>query len=216
MSLPEAVMNSWNSSTVTAFVDMANELPMATQCCGFANAKPFSAGAEPCLNRPAGSTVMAGHVGQSRITVPGVGTAGDEAAGAGTGARWMENQATTTNASAAAATPAARAITRGFIARAITRGFIARAIRRGFIARPIAPGFQPARRSGAENSATNCLTVRVRSFLSGCRPCTRAEYCGADNSTRCGGGNISDCAPTPASSNGWVPVKSSYARHANA
>src|SRR6266446_1621118 len=161
MSLPEAVMNSWNSSTVTAFVDMANELPMATQCCGFANAKPFSAGAEPCLNRPAGSTVMAGHVGQSRITVPGVGTAGDEAAGAGAGARWMENQATTTNASAAAATPAARAIRPDFIVRAITPDFIVR---------PIAPGFQPARRRGAENSATNCLTVRVRSFPSGCSP----------------------------------------------
>src|SRR5258707_11079527 len=176
---------------------------------------------------------MAGHVGQSRITVPGVGTAGDEAAGAGAGARWMENQATTTNASAAAATPAARAITRGFIARAIrpdfivrvirpdfivraiTPDFIVRAITPDFIVRPIAPGFQPARRRGAENSATNCLTVRVRSFPSGCRPCTRAEYCGADNSARCGGGNFSDCAPTPPSSHGWVPVTTSYARPAN-
>src|SRR5258707_2091909 len=105
MSLPEAVMNSWNSSTVTAFVDMANELPMATQCCGFANAKPFSAGAEPCLNRPAGSTVMAGHRGQWRVTVPGVGTAGEETAGARAPARWMGKQATTTHANHLGAAP---------------------------------------------------------------------------------------------------------------
>src|SRR5258708_7658861 len=103
MSLPEPVINSWNSSTAPAFVGMANERPMSTQCCGFASAKPFSAGDEPCLNRPAGSTVMAGHVGQSRITVPAFGTTGDETTGtgAGTGARWTENQTTTANANAA-------------------------------------------------------------------------------------------------------------------
>src|SRR5882724_3013492 len=169
MSRPVAVMNWWNSSTVTTFVDMANGRPMITQCCGLAkDTAPLSAGAEPCLNRPAGSTVMAGHVGQSRISVPGFGTAGGDAAtGAGTGARWTENQATTAHSNTAAPAPVARAITPGFIARPTTPVFMAR---------PTTPGFRAAGRSGAENSATNCPTVGVRLLLSGCRPCTRAEY----------------------------------------
>src|SRR6266404_3405516 len=136
MSRPVAVTNAWNSSTVTAFVDTANERPIITQCCGFANgAAPPSA---PCLNRPAGSTVMAGQVGQSRITVPAVGTAGAEGTGigAGTGARWTANQAITANTNTPALTP---------------------------IQGRIAPGFQAARRLGAETSATAGPAVDVRS-----------------------------------------------------
>src|ERR1700734_1527926 len=101
MSRPLAAMNCWNSSTVTAFVDMAKGRLMATQCSGFSNnAAPLAASAEPCLNRPAASIVMTGQVGQSWITLPAFGTAATGRAatptgtGAGGGARWDKNRAT--------------------------------------------------------------------------------------------------------------------------
>src|SRR5580698_3342056 len=71
MSLPVDATNSRNSSTVTALVDSALGWELNTQCSGFSNAEPFSAGAEPCSKRPVGSTVKTGQVGQSRIVVPG-------------------------------------------------------------------------------------------------------------------------------------------------
>src|SRR5882762_3654925 len=189
MSRPVAAMNCWNSSTVTAFVDIASGRPMVTQCSGFSNgAAPLSVRADPCWNRPVGSTVMPGHVGQSCTTVPGFGTAGDEIAATGAGAWRAKNQTTAATMNTAALNP---------------------------IARAIAPDFQAPPRSCAENSFTNCLTVGVRLRRSRCRPCTRAEYCADDSSARRGGGNFAGCAPA-AESNGWVPVKSSYATHANA
>src|SRR5882757_436944 len=164
---------------------------MVTQCSGFSNgAEPLSARADPCWNRPEGSIVMPGHDGQSCTTVPGFGTAGDEitAGGAGVDAWRPKNQTTAAMRNTAVLNP---------------------------IARAIAPDRKTPPRSCAENSFTNCLTVGVRLRRSCCRPCTRAEYCADDSSARRGGGNFAGCAPAPASS-GWVPVKSSYATHANA
>ena len=70
---PVAATNCWNSSTVTALVDMAGRL-IITQCSGFSNdAEPLSVTAEPCWKRPAGRTVMPGHDARSRITVPDLG-----------------------------------------------------------------------------------------------------------------------------------------------
>src|SRR5260370_28103311 len=118
---------------------------MVTQCSGLVNDEPLSVRAALCLNRPAGSTVMAGQVGQSRITVPGLGAAADEPAGTsvGAGAWRAKNHATAATSNTAALNP---------------------------IARAIAPGFAIPPRSGAENSATNCLTVGVRLLLSPRRP----------------------------------------------
>src|SRR5882757_3391784 len=98
MSEPVSAMNCWKSSTVTALDDMLNEGPMATQCSGVSNAvAPLAARSDPCLNRPPGNTTMAGQVGQSRITVPGSGTAAAAAIGASLGpdACCAKNQAAT-------------------------------------------------------------------------------------------------------------------------
>src|ERR1700733_727019 len=117
MSRPAAGMNSRNSSRVTAFVNIANGRPMTTQCSGLPNdEEPPSAPADPCLNRPAGSTVRPGHVGQSRNTVPGLGATVEETAGtfAGAGARCPKNQTANTSTRIAAPAPAAGAIARGF------------------------------------------------------------------------------------------------------
>src|ERR1700722_19560353 len=107
MSRPAAVMNSRNSSRVTALVNIANGRPMTTQCSGLSkDEEPLSAAADPCLSRPAGSTVKPGHVGQSRNTVPGLlGTPAEKTAAsfAGTGARCPKNQ--TANTSTRIATP---------------------------------------------------------------------------------------------------------------
>src|SRR5882724_12942534 len=97
MSAPVSATNCWKSSTVTAFDDML-KVPMATQCSGVSNAvAPLSARSDPCLNRPRGNTTMAGQVGQSRITVPGSGTAAAAAIGASLGADacCAKNQAAT-------------------------------------------------------------------------------------------------------------------------
>src|SRR5712692_9096658 len=81
MSRLVAAMNGRNSSTVTALVEMANGRPINTQCGGLSNvAESPSAWFDPCLNRPAGTTVRAGHAGQSRMTDPGFGAAADTTA----------------------------------------------------------------------------------------------------------------------------------------
>ncbi len=86
MSRPVAAMNAPNSVTVIVFVDMANGLPIVTQRGedgGIAASRPVPFA--PCLNRPAGSTVSTGQVGQSRMTVPGMGAGADESAAAFSG-----------------------------------------------------------------------------------------------------------------------------------
>src|ERR1700722_13881039 len=96
---------------------MASAPPMATQCDGFAKAsEPPSAASDPCLKRPAGNTVIAGQVAQSRMTVPGFGRTGVEATGAGggTGVRCAKNQATATSRITAAPMPMAGATPRRF------------------------------------------------------------------------------------------------------
>src|SRR3984885_14310372 len=112
MSRLVSVMNCSKSSTVTAFDDMLKPGPMTTQCSGDSTAEPFSARGEPCLNRPPGNTTMVGHVGQSRITVPGSGTAAVDAstdASLAAGARRIKYQAA--NATTATANTATAALT---------------------------------------------------------------------------------------------------------
>src|ERR1700679_4255503 len=109
-------MNSRNSSRVTGLVDMANGPPTTTQCSGLSNdEEPLSVPADPCLNRPAGSTVKPGHVGQSRNTVPGLGTTAEETTGTvpGAGARCTKNQTANTSTRIATPTPVAGDIPRG-------------------------------------------------------------------------------------------------------
>src|SRR6266446_7772478 len=112
MSRPVAAMNARNSSTVTGLVEMANGLPTKTQCGGLSNAEELpSVRFDPCLNRPAGTMVRAGHVGQSRMTVPGCGAAAATTAGtfSGSGAWWAMIQATTASTASAAPSQANRA-----------------------------------------------------------------------------------------------------------
>src|ERR1700689_165102 len=103
MSLPVAATNSRNSSTVTALLDSAIGWAIITQCSGFSNVEEFSAGDDPCSNRPVGSTVSTGQVGQSRIVVPGgitaaVGGAGLLGAGDGRCTTNQIAEASNTNA----------------------------------------------------------------------------------------------------------------------
>ena len=64
-------MKSRYSPTVTSFELIANERLMTTACRGDAKrVTSFTAPALPCSKRPVGKTIISGHVGQSRITVP--------------------------------------------------------------------------------------------------------------------------------------------------
>src|ERR1700678_724279 len=149
MSRPAVVMNSRNSSRVTALVDIANGRPMTTQCSGLSNEEePLSVPADPCLNRPAGSTVKPGQVGQSRNTVPGLGATAEVTAGtvAGAGARCTKNQTANTSTRITTPAPAAGAIARGFqdSPRLAGAGFAIRAARSVFAARSVCDGAREA------------------------------------------------------------------------
>src|SRR5882757_8085242 len=111
MSRPVAAMNARNSSTVTALVEMANGRSIDTQCTGFSNdAEILPARSDPCLNRPLGTTVRAGHAGQSRMTVPDFGSAADPAGTFSDSGAWCTMiHATTASTAIAAPTPTSRA-----------------------------------------------------------------------------------------------------------
>ena len=112
MSRPVASTNGRNSSTVTALVATAKGCPINTQWGGFSNeAELPSARFDPCLNRPAGTIVIAGQVGQSRMTEPALGAAASVMAGifAG-GARWTNAHATSASSAIAALTQPKRTI----------------------------------------------------------------------------------------------------------
>jgi hypothetical protein len=57
---------------VISFELIANKRPIITACRGDAKRDAsLAALALPCSKRPAGKTIINGHVGQSRITAPG-------------------------------------------------------------------------------------------------------------------------------------------------
>src|SRR5258708_771259 len=91
---------------------------MATTCAGFSNGDAsVSVYLEPCSKRPAGSTVTAGHVGQSCNTIPACGiAAAATAGGAFSGAAGWRAKSHVTNASTtiAAPTPITRTSEPGF------------------------------------------------------------------------------------------------------
>src|ERR1700677_629798 len=165
---------------------------MSTPCCGYSkDVEPLLPLAEPCRNRPLGSTVTKGQVGQSRITEPGSGAAGgDTGTGrdAGEGAvsvcvgRCPKNQARRTRRAAPLPQTA----------------YLRQAPRGG----------------GAVNCSINSRMVAVRSRRSNRSALRTAAYCPDVSPGRCGGGRPETSASS--SSKGWMPVNSWYARHAKA